>query len=566
MLIDGSTTIAAAAEPVPIPGRPGGIEREPLPEIQPAPAPPPAQTPTPVLPAPVPDPMPSQILVFVKRIKLTGNTVFTDADLKPLVAPYEGRGITSEELQNLRYAISLHYAQKGYINSGAVIPDQEVKDGVIEIKIIEGRLTDVELSGNQRLRDSYIRNRLMLNSDQPLNLYNLQEVMQLLQQHRLIDRVNAELAPGLQRGESLLRVQVEESRPYDFGVTFSNRRSPSVGSYLGETWGTHYNLTGNGDSLYVRYGITEGISDIDAGYSIPINAHDTVLQAYLDRSDADIVEEPFKQADFESEVRTYGISLTHPFYRTTRRQFLGSIIFEKRRSETFVAGERVSLSLGPEDGKSKISVLRLSQEWLDRGTSHVLSVRSVFNFGLDVLNATKNSGKTPDGRFFSWLGQFQWVQRLGESNNQLLLRSDLQLTPDTLLALEQFGIGGVNSVRGYRENLLVRDNGWVAAAELRFPIGNLPLPWFSDGASDGLVQFATFFDFGWGWNNKRPIPGPSTPRPRMIYSPGIGLRWNPNSNINAHVYWGIALNDVDVGGDYDIQDSGIHFALNIKLL
>ena len=560
MLIGGSTTIAVAVEDVPVPERPGGIDLQPLPEYKPEPAPPPALTLPPVPSTPAQERLSSQILVNVKRIKLTGNTVFSDADLKPLIVPYEGRDITSEELQHLRNALSLHYLQQGYINSGAVIPDQDVKDGVIEIKIIEGRLTDVELSGNERLRDSYIRNRLLLNSDQPLNLNHLQQDIQLLQQNRLIDRVNAELAPGLRRGESLLRVLVEESRPYDFGVSFSNRRSPSVGSLLGEVWGTLYNPTGFGDSLYARYGFTEGLDNVDAGYSIPLNAYDTQLQIYLDRSDAEIVEEPFDEADIKSKVRTYGISLTHPFYRTSRSQFHGSINFERRRSENFILGQRFSFSEGPENGKSDISVVRLGLDWLDRGLNHVVSARSVLNVGLDAFDATKNSGDIPDGQFVSWLGQVQWVQRLKESNTQVLVRSDLQLTPDALLPLEQFGIGGLTSVRGYRENLLVRDNGWVVSAEVRFPVADLPLPWFSDSASNGQLQLAAFFDFGWGWNNKR-----NTPNPKWIYSPGIGLRWNPNPKINAQLYWGVALKDVDVGGEHDLQDSGIHFALNVQL-
>jgi len=567
MLVGGTTTIAVAAEILPVPERPrgGSLQPEPLPEVPLEPPPAPALTLPPVPSAPKHERLSSQLRVSVKRIQLTGNTVFSDAELSPLITPYEGRAITSEELQNLRNALSLHYLEHGYINSGAVIPDQDVNDGVIEIEIIEGRLTDVALGGNERLRDSYIRQRLMLNSDQPLNLETLQDDIQLLQQNRLINRVNAELEPGLQRGESLLRVLVEERRPYDLGVSFNNQRSPSVGSFQGEVWSTLYNPTGFGDSLYARYGFTEGLDDVDAGYSIPLNVHDTQLQIYVDRSKADIVEEPFDEADIEIKTRTYGISLTHPFYRTPRRQFHGSISFEKRRSETFILGERESLSLGPENGKSDVAVVRLGQEWLDRGLNRVISARSIFSVGLDVLGATKNSGDIPDGQFISWLGQFQWVQRLWDSDTQLLVRSDLQLTPDALLALEQLGIGGAYSVRGYRENLLVRDNGWVTSAELRFPVGKLPLPWFKEGAGDGQVQLAVFFDFGWGWNNKRLNVDSATPDPKRIYSPGIGLRWDPNTHINAQLYWGKALKDVDVGGEHDLQDSGIHFALNVRL-
>ncbi|MDQ3960620.1 MAG: hypothetical protein M3255_10235 [Pseudomonadota bacterium] len=93
--------------------------------------------------------------------------------------------------------------------------------------------------------------------------------MQLLQQDRLIDRINAELRPGLRPGESLLRVQVVERRPYEIGASFNNRRSPSVGGLRGEVYGALYNLTGFGDSLGARYGVTDGLDDVGAFIPFP---------------------------------------------------------------------------------------------------------------------------------------------------------------------------------------------------------------------------------------------------------------------------------------------------------
>jgi hemolysin activation/secretion protein len=114
----------------PIPERPGD-ERQRFPEIplERAPAPAPGLTLPPLPPATSDQRLSTQLRVLVKRIKLTGNTVFSGEELAPIVAPYEGRTLTSEDLYALRQALTRHYIEHGYINSGAEIPDQEVKAG-----------------------------------------------------------------------------------------------------------------------------------------------------------------------------------------------------------------------------------------------------------------------------------------------------------------------------------------------------------------------------------------------------------------------------------------------------
>lgn len=111
-------------------------------------------------------------------------------------------------------------------------------------------------------------------------------------------------------------------------------------------------------------------------------------------------------------------------------------------------------SEGPERGKSRLTVIRFSQEWLQRNATQVLAARSQFSFGIDAFDATINDTGT-DGRFFAMLGQFQWVQQLSPSRTLMLAKINAQLTPDALLPLENISSGGVDTVRGYRQNQLV---------------------------------------------------------------------------------------------------------------
>jgi hemolysin activation/secretion protein len=170
---------------------------------------------------------------------------------------------------------------------------------------------------------------------------------------------------------------------------------------------------------------------------------------------------------------------------------------------------------------------------------------------VDVWDATINRSSLPDGQFFAWLGQFQWAQRWGARSIQTLFRMDLQLTSDPLLPLEQIAVGGRFSVRGYRENRLVRDNGFIASMEAGIPLSNNQ--WWGD-----MVQLVPFVDFGTAWNTTIP-----TPSPRTLASVGMGLRWSltiPRPILwtpQFEIYWGLPLRHATTSGG-DLQDMGIH--------
>lgn len=114
-------------------------------------------------------------------------------------------------------------------------------------------------------------------------------------------------------------------------------------------------------------------------------------------------------------------------------------------------------------------------------------------------------------------------------------------------------------MRGYRENLLVRDRGFVGSIEFRFPVFRLPLPFIAKEPEDGQVQLASFYDFGWSENVEE-----SSPNPRTISSAGVGLRWDPHPKIHSALYWGFAFRNVNTEEE-GLQDNGIHFALDVGL-
>lgn len=519
-----------------------------------------------ILPPPSSRPKPSPGLpavdrLFVRGYDFEGNHAFSDRELARVTAPFVGREINSEDLEEARRAVTLHYVNHGYVNSGAVIPDQDPTNGIITIQIIEGRLSEIELHGNRWLRDSYILGRLRRWSTSPLDMDELREGLQLLRQNPNVQQINAELRPGIAPGESVLDVKLTDQHPFRLGLQFDNQRPPSVGE--NEIWllASDLNLTGHSDPLEVRYGIANsgadglefsGADNLEGSYALPLTRYDTTLGLHASRLDTSLVEETFLPLDITSVTTTYGVVLRQPVYQTGNQEAALSVGFDYRKNDSWLLDEPFSLSPGALDGEMAVSVLRLSQEWVRRGQDHVLALRSTFNVGLSAFDATDNGiSGDPDAKFFSWLGQAQHVRRLFGTQNQLILRLAGQWTDDRLLALEQISVGGMESVRGYLENQLVRDRGIVSSVEFRVPV------WFNK-AGAGVVHLAPFFDFGGAWNVDR------SPSPTTIYSTGTGLLIEPNRHFSAQLYWGYRLRDVDLPDDAGAQGLGLHFRVNIN--
>src|SRR5439155_14718169 len=275
--------------PLPFPSPP-----PPLPEGVPPPPPPSRIEPPPsVLPPAKPNL--GMIRVFVREIKVVGSTVFSADEFAKLTAPYVNRELTSEDLEALRMAVTLHYINNGYVTSGAVVPDQSMKDGVLTIQIVEGKLSRIDVEGNRWFVPGYIRKRIALGANPPLNINSLQERLQLLQADPRFERLNAELKPGITRGESVLDVRVAEHNPLRMWLEVNNYQSPSVGAELGLVTIAHQNLTGHADIASLQYGQSSGVEpQLDARYTLPVTAYDTTLFLQYRRNDFRLIDDQFE--------------------------------------------------------------------------------------------------------------------------------------------------------------------------------------------------------------------------------------------------------------------------------
>lgn len=520
---------------------------------------PPPESVLPPIPPPPPEREPAlEGGVFVRAFRFDGNTVFDAAELERVTAPFAGRRISSSELRAARDAVTRLYIDAGYVTSGALLPDQRLEDGVVQLRIVEGRLRDVEVEGSDGFRPGYFRSRLLAGSERPLRVQDLEQRLQRFQQDPRLHRVAARLEPSEQRGESVLRLRVEEAFPATLGLEWSNDVPPSLGEHTGRVDASLVNILGVGDELSGRVRFAEGLVDPELRYGVPLNRWDTELETRVRYSDAKVVEEPFDAADFTSDAVTVGLGLLQPVWRTLTDTARIGLIGEWRRSDTDIDGEPFGFpgsGADPETGESTISVLRLGADWLHRGRSRVLAARQLVSFGLPVLGATSNPSGTPDSEFVSFLTQLRAAQRIERLLGlEIVLRADLQFSTDPLMPLEQIAVGGVDSVRGYRENQLVRDQAAIGGIELRLPL-------YRDDRGH-QIQLAPFFDAGRGWSAG---DRDSAPDDDTLYGRGVGLRYRFRNLLSAELTWADSMSNVVDPTDDSLQDQGIYFRVRADL-
>lgn len=498
--------------------------------------------------------------LFVHKFVLQGNTVFPNIELKNLTALYENRWITPEDLNDLKTAISRYYIDQGYVNSGVIIPDQRIDNGVVLLKVIEGTISRIHVTGNKRLKKKYITAQIeQAFQKRPLNVKTLKDRLELLKSDPLIVNLHARLQPDITLGKSVLEIEIKEACPYRLSLNIDNHSPPGIGSYKAGMDLTHINLSGRGDLIRLAYGLTKGANDYSAEYRIPLFSGGPRIYLGFDRAESTVVSEPFGSLDIKSQTATYFLGIDYPIYKTLSRELNVGLKFDKRHTETSLFGEPFSFSEGIEDGQSDLSVFRAIQQYVDRSLDHVTAVRSTVSLGVDMLGATDHQDM-PDGQSVSWLGEFNHIRRFRSLGSRIITRLSLRVTDSPMLPAEKFAIGGASTVRGYRENLMTTDNGIAASVEWRLDLLQTDLPRLGNTLKNGLVQAAIFFDWAKGWNHRPPDPSPDS-----IYSAGIGALFFLGDMVNLKIYYGYALRDVHITGEHDLQDDGIHFRFQVDV-
>lgn len=503
-------------------------------------------------------------------VVLRGSTVLTDGDVAEVVRPYLNRQVGPADLQALRQRLTLLYVQRGHVNSGVLLPDQVVQDGEVILVAVEGELSEVVVEDAGAI-DAGLVARVFRNEVQvPLAIQDLENGIRRLELNPLVRRVEARLLPGDGAGQGRLAVRVDEAPPIRVVAEFDNHEAPSIGSTGPSLSVQHLDLTGNRDTLWASVSATGGSRDGYLVYRLPVWDDRVELGAYYERSSTEIVERPFDDLDIEGDLESFGISADYRVVDRLGRRVSVLSGIDHSSSETELLGEPFSFSLGARRGESTSTSVRVGLEWIERWHDRLLAVRTSVRRGVDWLDATtipsgapkrqlETGAEIPDSRFTVILTQAQWANRVAFLNSQLVVNAAWQEALDPLLSVDKFAIGGSSTVRGFRENALLRDNGLYANLEWRVPV-------FRDTDwSSWQWTLVPFVDYGRAWDEDHNL---TTSDPSTLSSVGLGVTATPFAGGYLELFYGHRLSDDDyvAGEEHDLQDDGIHFAFSYQWL
>ena len=525
---------------------------------------PPSQIGVPAPPPNTSQPQGNHARFLLKAVRIEGATVFDTADLATALGDMVGRVVSLAEIEAARQTMTRRYVDAGYINSGVLIPQQDASDGTVVFQVIEGRLTAVTVAPSEagvrfgRLKAAYIERRLMGSPGQILNVNQLQDRFALLLEDPNVIRLRGNLQPGNKLGEAVLFVEAESAKPVSASVTLGNVDTVSTGPF-GPTFTFDVrNMAGWGDALALKLSGGEGRRRGSARFSAPITSSDITPYIEVEYAESQVIEAPFDALDITNTFRRAAVGVDIPVFRTPNQRFGIGFSLETKESDTQLLGAPLP-PVGIDDETINVTVARFTQEFTDQRTNQILALRSSFGFGLPILGASDGAGgDVPDSAFVTWLGQAQYVRRLSE-RLRLVARGQVQLASGPLFATEQLALGGLDTVRGYRKNAAVNDNGAFASLELPLRLDPTKVIPSLPAGLRGPIEIAPFIDAGVSWSRR------SDTNRTVLAGAGAALRWQPNPNLSVGLTYAHPLRNLDRPlGESDLTDEAFYFTITLS--
>ena len=494
----------------------------PVPPLNPPPVPPPV---VPASPIGAPSAAPSGVSFQLRGVRFVGATAFSDSELQAIAAPLVGRQVTMSDLESVAQHVTERYRDAGYLLAQAVIPVQEVAQGVVEISVLEGRLgrISIELDPATRITESRVRAfAARLPAGQPLREDTLTRVMLLISDLPGV-RAEAALDAGEAAGTTDLTVTVTPRRAWELDFDADNYGLKSTSLYRIGLTGRWNSPLDAGDNLDYRLqiGVDGRLAFGRIAYEHPIGADG--LRASIAGSTLDYaLVDHFVSLDANGRATVLEFALTYPLIRSRAQNLFSKVMLQRMwLDETYQA---VGLELNKTITGLGAALNYEGSDFVLGGGYTGAGLTMYFgNLSLDSATRAADARNTAGG-FTLVSYNLSRLQTL-VSNTQLFAGITGQLTDRNLDPVEKIALGGPQAVRAYAPAAIIADEGAVAHAELRFS----PTP---------ELSLQGFYDWGWGRRNKQPNPTFDVDNIVRLGGYGLGLYWGREGlTVRASVAW-----------------------------
>jgi hemolysin activation/secretion protein len=432
--------------------------------------------------------------VVLAQIDFDASKFLSQAELDGIRASYLGKRVDLAEIGRLVQAVNDLYAAKGQITASAVLPPQKLDGGVLKVKLVEGRVGKVGISGAVRTWPWYVRSQVPIGEDDVVDTPALNRQVSIF--NRLNElQIRAQLAAGASFGLTDVDLMLTEPPRNIAQLSYDNQGVLSTGRYQGVLFLRHHNLLGIDDKL-VLYGSRARGSILGSGsYTIPISPWGTRLGVSYTRSTYRIITGAIRELRPEGISENGSLTLSQPVFATDTilLQATGALGRGRGRSKlldiTTVDTNYIKTSAG---GSLTVNLPSFT---------HSTSVNWTQVAHEDTLAGSRRN-------YTIWTGNSASLWRITDDIYGSLVAAGQYTTEAQLPGDQIYQIGGPTTVRGYPIGSAFGNSGFYGQAELHYA---LPEPL--------KLETFVFLDHGQTYLNSA--------RVTHATSVGAGLIWRP---------------------------------------
>jgi len=485
--------------------------------------------------------------VLVEHIAIQGNDSIASQEIYCQIRKYLGRELSMREIYDLCHTIDQYYAYKGYFLARAYPPPQAIENHTLLIEVIEGKLGNIEIVGNQFYSEKFIRGYFTSLQGKPLCYDDFLRALMLLNDNSDLT-AGAVFEKGKEFGCADVIVRVDDTRPVHLYLNGNNYgRNLTTNSRIGGRFDVG-NVIAYGDQLSIAEVIgfpVDALYFTDVVYTVPLNKSGTSLSGSYLFSKFNVEEKKIFHQSGRSDIGT--LKVNHALIRRRSLDVDLFSYFDYKQIQNFVYDYRTSF-----DKLRVLTIGALVDHFSPSQGRDYLTLQFAVGIPdfLGGLNAVDNhsSRKGAGGRFFVLTADYDRLQPLPR-DCYFYFHGSGQLSPGKLTVPEQIYIGGVDTVRGFPLAVALGDNGYYLNFEFRIPPPFLADMCFAKTGKKWkeILQLDAFLDHGGVLRYSES----ST----FLWGSGCGIRVNGPCNFALSFDVGFPLNhkDYDAGFFYYLK-------------